>query len=705
MQKMRSDPASISLRLAACLIFSSCVLPAVVCAQQGVPDSAPGSASLAPVGKFVETWHSGGNARTSKTAYAPIKATNDQGLIPEIDMFVGETRVFPAPGVARIAVGNGQIMNAASLDDKEVIVFANAVGTSSLFIWNEDGKYQRVKINIAPGDTSRFAREIAAFLAGIPHARASVIGDKVIVEGEELSDRDLGKIEELAKRYPQIVNFTNPDGWEKMVLMDVKVVEFPTNELKEIGLKWGPTGGAAIGGVWAPIVHGNDAYQINLATGTSNPAPITAVGGGSSMPLHTGVNILSVVNMGLNAQLALLAQEGKASILAQPQLSARSGSAAHFLAGGEFPYTVSTINGTTVNFKPYGVALDIEPTVSNSGNIRAKITSEVSNIDTSVSTVAGPALSKRMTQTEFNVRDGETLVLAGLLKRSDSSSIDKVPFLGDLPVIGALFRSRRFQNDETELVVFVTPHIVDSRSPGLVDRIDRASRRLEDGLGKPPYLNEPDERRAADPTKSIRPGDPEAPLMPPGDESLRDDVGGARGDARSASVIEINQRVIRDGVAVHALPNRASEVLVRLGKGAVVGSVSPEKLGGWRQVRLPDGNTGWIADHAIEPTTDAEWLMKAFTDRLPAARIASRPVTALPDAGGAPMAWYRVTGLKLALRVSPDRNAQRLAWLEIGSEVQALSRSPVDGWLPVQSGPHSGWAWAGLLEPVRAEVP
>lgn len=80
-------------------------------------------------------------------------------MIPEVEMFVGETRVFPAPSVARIAVGNGQIMNAASLDDKEVIVFANAAGTSSLFIWNKNGTYQRIKINIVAGDTSRIARD------------------------------------------------------------------------------------------------------------------------------------------------------------------------------------------------------------------------------------------------------------------------------------------------------------------------------------------------------------------------------------------------------------------------------------------------------------------------------------------------------------------------------------------------------------------
>lgn len=178
-----------------------------------------------------------------KYPYAPIKKQDDQAQVQEIEMYVGESRVFPAPGVSRIAVGNGKIMSAAALDQKEVIVFANGAGTSSLFVWSEDGRYQRVKINIIPGDTTRFAREIAAFLSGIPHAKASVIGDKVIVEGDNLSDVDLSKIEELSKRYPQIVNFTNRLGWEKMVLMDVKVVEFPKNLLQEIGIKWNVMGG------------------------------------------------------------------------------------------------------------------------------------------------------------------------------------------------------------------------------------------------------------------------------------------------------------------------------------------------------------------------------------------------------------------------------------------------------------------------------
>jgi Flp pilus assembly secretin CpaC len=129
--------------------------------------------------------------------------------------------------------------------------------------------------------------------------------------------------------------------------------------------------------------------------------------------------------------------------------------------------------------------------VDRNGVVRATIDSEVSAIDASISTVSGPALSTRKTTTEFNVQSGETLVLSGLISRKTSTSVDKLPGLGDIPILGALFRSRRFQNDETELVVFVTPTLIDSRSPGLVDRVQRTTEKLQGTQGPNPYLSEP----------------------------------------------------------------------------------------------------------------------------------------------------------------------------------------------------------------------
>ncbi len=536
--------------------------------------------------------------------YQPIKKQDEAEQIPEIDMFIGESRVFPAPGVGRIAVGNGQIMTAAALDNKEIILFANAAGTSSLFIWNEDGRYQRVKINIVPGDTSRFAREITSFLATIPNAKSSIIGDKVIVEGDNLSDIDIAKIDELTKRYPQIVNFTNRVGWEKMILMDVKVVELPINGLREMGLKWNTTGGAAIGGIWSPIRRGNqDGLQV-----TTQSTPVTnADGSTTSIPLSSSLSVLSAINMGLNAQLNLLAQEGKASILAEPQLSARNGAKATFLAGGEYPYTVSTLNGPTVLFKPYGIKLDIVPKVDKNGVIRATIDSEVSTIDSSISTTAGPALSTRKTNTEFNVKSGETLVLAGLLSRKTSFNIDKLPFFSDLPILGPLFRSQRFQNDETELVVFVTPTVVDSRSPGLNDRVERATQRLQEDWGKQPYLNLPNQPVV--PAPALPTTFPEASASLPASTSITPAVmtpsnSTINPPSNQAIVSKKAMRVQTAGLAIRAEPNLKSTILTRLERGDIVylTNIEAKKADAitWFHIAMGDGQ-GWIASQWLKP--------------------------------------------------------------------------------------------------------
>jgi pilus assembly protein CpaC len=360
------------------------------------------------------------------------------------------------------------------LDDKEILLIANEVGVSSLHIWTNDGKNRRIKINVMPGDTARISREVGSFISRIDNAKTTVVGDKVIVEGDGLSDSDLYKIEELSKRYPQIVNFTNRLGWEKMISMDVRVVEFPTKALKEIGLKWGAVGGVAVGGVWGPIHHNSGAAEISSVVG----GPIVGVGG---LPLQipSGINVRSIINLGFNAQLNFMEQNGSAVILARPVLSTRSGTKASFLAGGEIPYTVSNLTGTTVEFKSYGIKLDIEPKVDQNGVIRAKILSEVSDIDPSISTASGPALRIRKTESEFNVRQGNTIVLSGLLKRDRNVTVDKIPFLGDMPILGALFRSKRFQDDQTELVIFVTPTAVDKNTVEQQQVLDRVNERLD----------------------------------------------------------------------------------------------------------------------------------------------------------------------------------------------------------------------------------
>jgi pilus assembly protein CpaC len=628
----------------------------------------------------------------AKAPYMPIRPPQDEGQVPEVEMFVGESRVFPAPGVARIAVGNGSILNAAALDDKEVILFANGAGTSSLFIWNEDGRYQRVKINIVPGDTSRVAREIAAFLSSVPNARASVIGDKVVVEGDKLSDNDLLKISKLAERYPQILNFTDTVGWERMVQLDVKVVEFPTSVLREIGLKWNPTGGAALGAVWAPVRRGDDGpYVLDIRTGTDNAPPVKPLDGSGPVRLPSGLNLLGGLNMGLNAQLNLLAQEGKAAVLAEPQLSARNGASASFLAGGEIPYSVSNANGTTISFKPYGIKLDIEPRVDRNGVIRAKIEAEVSAVDSSVvGTGGGPALTTRRTKTEFNLHAGETFVLSGLLQRGTSTDIEKIPFLGDIPVLGALFRSKRFQNKETELVVFVTPTVVDAKSPAIADRVEKVHERLHQEFGERPTLSDP--AQVARDTAS-----PAAPSAEAQAQAQRL-IAGAGGSTL---------QVVRDGVVLRALPDAGSTALLQLGVGSLVqlGRADIRHRGAlaWRNVVVGDLN-GWVqADDLVAAGFDRPVPPESALARQDQA---GRVVPLQAPAGAQDtMPAYRVMLPELAMRVTPDINAPVVQRLSKGDLVRRLPEPARGYWIPVEAHGRKGWVAGQWLDPLVAVEP
>jgi len=192
------------------------------------------------------------------------------------------------------------------------------------------------------------------------------------------------------------------------------------------------------------------------------------------------------------AQLHALLQAGQAIVLAQPQLLARSGSTAEFLAGGEVPYSTTDANGATnTAFKPYGVSLRITPRIERSGIVRSRIEVEVSSVDHALSVENGPALKTRRASTEFNVRSGQTLVLAGFLSRDDARNVDSVPGLGGVPLLGALFRSVKTQRNDTELAVFVTPVVVSAEHPDMERRVRQGNALIREGFPDPPRLNTP----------------------------------------------------------------------------------------------------------------------------------------------------------------------------------------------------------------------
>jgi pilus assembly protein CpaC len=210
-----------------------------------------------------------------------------------------------------------------------------------------------------------------------------------------------------------------------------------------------------IGVDWASI-FGGGSVNFGLLGG---PA---AFGGGA----FTGV--LSIVTDGVDFNLFIdaLKSEGLVSILAEPSLTAISGESASFLAGGEFPIPISQEEGvTTVEYKEFGVSLVFTPTLIGDGRISLKVAPEVSELDFSNSVEVGgfavPALTVRRASTTVELSSGQSFAIAGLLQNTSSEDIDKLPFLGELPILGALFRSNTFLQGQSELVIIVTPYIVE----------------------------------------------------------------------------------------------------------------------------------------------------------------------------------------------------------------------------------------------------
>lgn len=397
-----------------------------------------------------------------------------------LSLQAGEVKVLAIPDVARVAVGDGHVINAVATDDKEVIVFARNEGSSTLQIWSETGRRHHYQVDVTPEGTRRIQQELRSVLERIPHARISVVGDKLVVEGDDLSDGDRERIAELSKRYPSLLDLTGQVGWDRMVLLDVQVVEVPRVQLQELGLRWNT---ATAGGLNAGLAWDGGSKKWAERPGESIMPlafPATVAAG------YFGVNAL------LSAQINAMAQTGTAVVLAQPQLLARSGATAEFLAGGEVPYSTVDANGNAnTAFKPYGVSLRITPQIERNGAVRSRIEVEVSSVDTSLSVPNGPSLKTRRAATEFNVRSGQTLVLAGFLSREESRNVDKVPGLGDIPILGPLFRSARFQRNETELAIFVTPVLVAADHPDLEQRIRNSREILDASFPEPPRLNMP----------------------------------------------------------------------------------------------------------------------------------------------------------------------------------------------------------------------
>ena len=384
-----------------------------------------------------------------------------------------------------ITVGNPDIADVSPLTDHSLSILGKKIGTTRVTAYDADKKPVGIFDIEVAYDISRLATEISHFTGG--GIKVSSINGRILLSGTSPDAATLDKAVEIAREFaPDPINSVRVLQSQQIEL-DVRFIEVDRNASRDLGVQWNMFGNSVLANTGSglpasqlPVTQPNGAFQQPALAGTGV--------GGANLPYTSSPLLSPVVSGGLlsgaapfgflvgqlsnRLQVAVNALEvqGAARSLAEPNLVALSGDTASFLAGGEFPVPEVGATGTpSFGFQPYGVGLSFTPTVLTNGIINLVIKPEVSEIDTSHTvTVAGtsvPGLITRKASTTLELRDGQSFMLGGLLQNSGTNNLDQLPWLGDVPVLGALFRSTEYQKNETDLVILVTPHIIKPLTP------------------------------------------------------------------------------------------------------------------------------------------------------------------------------------------------------------------------------------------------
>jgi pilus assembly protein CpaC len=359
-----------------------------------------------------------------------------------------------------VLVGNAQMADVVALTSRTLYVLGKKVGSTSITLLSPDKRVMGVVNVEVTFDLEGLRRRLRENIPGSGISVSSV-GNKILLSGTVRDSVSLSKALAIAEQTaPQAVTNALSVRGSQQVLLEVRFIEADRESSRELGVGWdvfgnriaaisGVTGVAAMGGVTTPVV--------GLA---SNNVPF-------------GAAIARLLDGGTKADVIVQALEkrGLARRLAEPNLVALSGDTASFLAGGEFPFPVAAENNRiTVEFKKFGVGLAFTPTVLDDGLINVKIEPEVSELDPTttirVENVEVPSLIIRRAQTTIELRDGQSFAVAGLLSANNFKNQKQLPWIGEVPVLGTLFRSAAFQKKETDLVIIVTPHLVKPVRPG-----------------------------------------------------------------------------------------------------------------------------------------------------------------------------------------------------------------------------------------------
>ena len=370
--------------------------------------------------------------------------------------------------LTRVLSSNPEAVETMATTPTQVIVEGKAAGSSSLILWDSTGRSQVLDV-VTDIDIAGLRNAIQKTYPN-EHLEIEADGAHLLLTGTASNPRIVEDVGKMAGVYSkEVVNsIVVPATHERQVVLEVRFVEVDRGALEQLGFNFLSTGAANTIGTTTTGQFGSfGPWSLKDAFGP----------GTSGRPFSTETSVTQDLNLflfrpdiHLGAMVQALHQRNVLQILAEPNLMAVSGQKATFLAGGEFPYVIVQPSGGvitySVQFKPFGVKLDFTGTVQDDNTLRLHVSPEVSSLDyTNAVTFPGggtmPAISTRRAETEIELKDGQSFGIAGLLDQRAITQLSKVPGIGDIPVIGELFRSRSINKTNNELLVFVTPHIAD----------------------------------------------------------------------------------------------------------------------------------------------------------------------------------------------------------------------------------------------------
>ena len=426
-------------------------------------------------------------AHAQETSYKASFGENKEPIA--VNVLVGQSRVinFDRP-VGRFSVSNPEIAEAVLVTPDQVLVNGKAFGQVNFIAWEQTGGQFLVFDVYVRANLSLIDSQIRALFPK-EDIRLSQANGSVVLSGSVSNATTSSQVQSVveAANFKVVNMLTSPTSNASQVQLQVRVAEVNRNRLRDYGTSFTSLPQGGTGGYWnsgnGPSILGE------TATGPAGAA--------LDLVLQPALNLF-IFNRQINtgAFLRMLRQEGAFRELAEPNLIAMNGQQASFLAGGEFPVPViqqlgNNAGGITIVWKEYGIRLNFKPTIIDEDHIRLELEPEVSTIDFTngvrFNGFVVPALRTRRAKTGVELRDGQSFALAGLLDNSETKTLSRIPIVSDIPVLGALFKSKTFEKKETELMFIVTAHLVKPVSPD-----DLPNMRGIDGLkGNSPLGVEP----------------------------------------------------------------------------------------------------------------------------------------------------------------------------------------------------------------------